>query len=118
VGLGDAQLAQDECVAALLALGKRKRTQRVKAAPAPAFRPPDDRGVQAGGDKSTPCSTDTIAFMERLSRGKAMGEINSNACRRLEALYHLLRGCQEVGLLTMWCSWSGGSGCGGERSSN
>jgi hypothetical protein len=104
VCLGDAQLAQDECVAALLALGKRKRKQRarpVKARPKTQDGAPDDRGFQAGDDKSTPCSADTIAFMERLSRGEAMGEINPNACRRLEALYHLLIKCQEVGLLTI-----------------
>ena len=104
VCLGDAQLAQDECVAALLALGKRKRKQRagpVKARPKTQDGAPDDRGFQAGDDKSTPCSADTIAFMERLNRGEAMGEINSNACRRLQALYHLLIKCQEVGLLTI-----------------
>jgi hypothetical protein len=92
VCLGDAQLAQDECVAALLALGNRKSKQRagpVKARPKTQDGP-DDRGFQAGDDKSTQCSADTITFMERLSRGEAMGEINSNACRRLEALYHLL----------------------------
>ena len=104
VCLGDAQLAQDECVAALLALGKRKRKQRagpVKARPKTQDGAPDDRGFQAGDDKSTPCSADTIAFMERLTRGETMGDINPNACRRLEALYHLLIKCQEVGLLTI-----------------
>ena len=76
-GPGDAQLAQDECVDALLALGKRKRKQRagpVKAGPKTQDGVPDDRGVQAGDDKSKPCSADTIAFMDRLSRGKAMGK--------------------------------------------
>jgi hypothetical protein len=90
-----------ECAEALLELSRTTRR-----------RPRDSGAAEAQWSVwSGSPAMDPSAVTEQLKKAEASGDINSNSCRRLEALHELLIKCQTEGILTFEVDTSSSKTC-------